>query len=154
MYPGRDIEKDVRDETSGHFKRLLTSCLQANRQEELPVDREKARKEAEELHAAGEKKWGTDESKFNHILAMRSYDQLLATFEEYRKVSSYDIVKTIEHEMSGDLKGAFYVRERDEDGRICGAGESGRSGGKVGHFFVLIAMFRLPSNLLRNDRRW
>lgn len=109
LYPGRDLEKDVRDETSGHFKRLLTSCLTANRQENEPVDREKARKEAEELHAAGEKKWGTDESKFNHILAMRSYDQLLAIFEEYRKVSSYDIVRTIEHEMSGDVKGAFYA---------------------------------------------
>lgn len=109
LYPGRDIEKDVRDETSGHFKRLLTSCLTANRQEDVPVDREKARQEAADLHAAGEKKWGTDESKFNHILAMRSFDQLMATFEEYRKVSSYDIVRTIEHEMSGDVKGAFYA---------------------------------------------
>ena len=26
-----------------------------------------------------------------------------ATFEEYRKVSQYDIVRSIEHEMSGDL---------------------------------------------------
>jgi annexin A7/11 len=71
------------------------------------VDQEKARKEAEELHKAGEKRWGTDESKFNHILALRSIPQLRATFAEYRKISSYDIVRSIEHEMSGDLKNAF-----------------------------------------------
>jgi annexin A7/11 len=38
---------------------------------------------------------------------LRSFPQLRATFEEYRKISSYDIVRTIEHEMSGDLKAAM-----------------------------------------------
>ena len=51
------------------------------------MDLAKAKKEAQELYAAGEKKWGTDESKFNHILATRSYPQLLATFDEYTKVA-------------------------------------------------------------------
>lgn len=38
---------------------------------------------------------------------LRSYPQLRATFKEYRTISDYDITKTIEHEMSGDLKDAF-----------------------------------------------
>ena len=50
------------------------------------MDMAKATKEAGELYAAGEKQWGTDESKFNHILATRSYPQLRATFDEYIKV--------------------------------------------------------------------
>ena len=50
------------------------------------MDMAKATREAGELYAAGEKKLGTDESKFNHILATRSFPQLRATFDEYIKV--------------------------------------------------------------------
>ena len=103
----RDLEKDLVSETSGHFKRLLVSCVQGNRDESTEVDMAKAKREAEELYKAGEKRWGTDESKFNQVIALRSYPQLRATFNEYRKISSYDIVRSIEHEMSGDLKEAF-----------------------------------------------
>ena len=60
----RDLEKDVRDDTSSHFQRLLVSLLQGNRDESRTFDRNKARKDAEELLAAGEKKTGTDESKY------------------------------------------------------------------------------------------
>ena len=48
----------------------------------------KARREAQELYQAGEKKWGTDESKFNQVIALRSFPQLRATFDEYIKVRS------------------------------------------------------------------
>ena len=36
---------------------------------------------------AGEKKWGTDESRFNVVLASRNFKQLNATFNEYIKVT-------------------------------------------------------------------
>ena len=51
------------------------------------MDMEMARREAQELYQAGEQKWGTDESKFNQIIAVRSFPQLRATFDEYVKVS-------------------------------------------------------------------
>ncbi len=71
---------------------------------------EKAHREAEELYKAGEKTWFyADDSKFNQILATRSIAQLRATFAEYRKISSYDIVRSIEHEFSGELQKAFKV---------------------------------------------
>merc|ERR1712146_545763 len=63
--------------------------------------------EAGDLYKAGEKKWGTDTSVFNHICAMRSYEQLKATFAAYRAVSEYDLVRSIEHEMFGKSKEAF-----------------------------------------------
>ena len=52
------------------------------------MDQAKAEKEANELYQAGEKKMGTDESTFNRILAVRSYVQLRATFNEYIKVKA------------------------------------------------------------------
>ncbi|CAI7994736.1 Annexin A7 [Geodia barretti] len=104
---GRNLEKDVVSETSGHFKRLLVSMCQGAREENTTPDMAKATREAQELYSAGEKKLGTDESKFNHILATRSYPQLLATFSEYTKISQRDILNSIEREMSGDLKSGF-----------------------------------------------
>ena len=61
--------------------------MQGARDESSSVDHEKAKREAQELYEAGEKHWGTDESKFNFIIASRSLPQLKATFEEYAKVS-------------------------------------------------------------------
>eukprot|EP00058_Branchiostoma_floridae_P024868 XP_002610358.1 hypothetical protein BRAFLDRAFT_120055 [Branchiostoma floridae] len=100
----RDLEKDVVGDTSGHFKRLLVSMTTANRDEVKEVDLEKAKKEAKELYKAGEKKWGTDESEFNRILACRSFPQLKATFDEYIKVSQRDIMGTIDREFSGHVR--------------------------------------------------
>ena len=85
----RNLEKDIVSETSGHFKRLLVSMCQASREENAAVDMAKAKSEAQQLYQAGEKKWGTDESKFNQIIAVRSYPQLRATFDEYVKVGGF-----------------------------------------------------------------
>ncbi|XP_060580366.1 annexin A6-like [Ruditapes philippinarum] len=99
----RDLEKDIISDTSGHFKKLLVSLLQASRSDSKEVDRNKANQDAKELYQAGEKKWGTDESKFNTILVTRSYPQLRATFEEYQKISKKDIEGALKSEMSGDI---------------------------------------------------
>lgn len=106
-YYQRDLEKDCVSETSGHFKRLLVSMCQANRDTSETVDIEKAKKEAQDLFQAGEKKWGTDESRFNVVLASRSYPQLRATLDEYVKISQRDLINSIDREMSGDLKAGF-----------------------------------------------
>ena len=55
------------------------------------------------LYSAGEGKWGTDESQFNKILATRSFPQLRATFEEYKKISKKDIEEVLKSEFSGDI---------------------------------------------------
>ncbi|KAG5450042.1 Annexin A11 [Clonorchis sinensis] len=103
MYPGRNLEKDVASETSGHFRRMLISLLQANRDESKTVDQAVARRDAEELYRAGEKRLGTDESTFNKILASRSFPHLRAVFDEYSKVSRKDIEQALKSEMSADL---------------------------------------------------
>ena len=98
-----ELEKDVVGDTSGDFRRLLISLLQAKRSDSAEFDRDKVRQDARALFEAGEGKWGTDESKFNVILVWRSYAQLRAIFEEYRKISKKDIEQVLKSELSGDL---------------------------------------------------
>ncbi|XP_071808999.1 annexin A4-like [Asterias amurensis] len=103
------MEKDCIGDTSGHFKRLLVSMCQGNRDEGNTVDLAKAKDDANKLYQAGEKKWGTDESVFNMILAVRNFAQLRATFDEYTKISQRDIMNSIDREMSGFIKKGMSV---------------------------------------------
>ena len=59
---GKDMEKDVVDDTSGHFRRLLVAQIQGGRDESKTFDRTAAQDDAQALFKAGEGKWGTDES--------------------------------------------------------------------------------------------
>jgi len=102
----RDLIKDIVSETSGDFKRILVS-LAGGEREVKPVDQSLAEKDAQALYNAGEGKWGTDEGTFNQIFATRSFPQLRATFEAYKKQRGQDMAKVIEKEMSGDLRRAF-----------------------------------------------
>lgn len=102
MY-GRKLEDDIISETSGHFRKLLVSMSVGGRQENQPVDINKAKTDAQRLYQAGEKRWGTDENTFNMILASQSYEQCRAVFDEYGRISKHDIEQAIKNEMSGDL---------------------------------------------------
>ena len=63
-----------------------------------------AEQDATKLYDAGEqKKFGTDESRFNVILVSRSYAHLRAVFEAYKKIAGKDIEDSLKSEMSGDL---------------------------------------------------
>lgn len=66
-------------------------CTQGAREENTAVDQAKAQTEAQALYQAGEKKWGTDESKFNQIIVVRSFPQLRATFDHYVRVSNLKV---------------------------------------------------------------
>ena len=67
----KDLEKDIIGDTSGHFKRILVSLVQANRSDSKEVDRNKAKQDAKALLEAGEKKWGTDESRWIYVCLHR-----------------------------------------------------------------------------------
>uniref|UniRef100_A0A3Q2FXS2 Annexin n=1 Tax=Cyprinodon variegatus TaxID=28743 RepID=A0A3Q2FXS2_CYPVA len=90
----KSLEDSIKSDTSGHFRRLLISLAQGNRDERENVDVSLAKQDAQALYAAGENKLGTDESKFNAILCARS-----RCFMNTR-----DIESSISREMSGDLE--------------------------------------------------
>jgi len=100
----RDLEKDLVDETSGHFKKLLVSLCNGCRDESSSPDRDLAKQNAEALHQAGAKKWGTDEAVFNRVMCSLSHAQLRLVFEEYEALAGKPIEKAIQSEMSGSVE--------------------------------------------------
>ncbi|GAA6110657.1 annexin A11a isoform X1 [Tachysurus ichikawai] len=103
----KSLEDAISGDTSGHFRRLLISLAQGNRDERETVDISLAKQDAQTLYQAGENKLGTDESKFNAILCARSKSHLRAVFQEYQHMCGRSIEKSIEREMSGDLEGGM-----------------------------------------------
>uniref|UniRef100_A0A671RJP2 Annexin n=1 Tax=Sinocyclocheilus anshuiensis TaxID=1608454 RepID=A0A671RJP2_9TELE len=101
---GKSLEDAISSDTSGHFRRLLVSLSQGNRDEKETVDISLAKQEAQKLHAAGENKVGTDESQFNAILCARSKPHLRQVFHEYQQMCGKDIEKSICSEMSGNVE--------------------------------------------------
>jgi len=100
----RDLVKDLQNETSGYFKRLMFSLAQASRDGDNQLSEDMAKKDAEALLEGGEKSWGTDESRFNVILASRSFQHLNLTFKKYHVLSGKSIEDSIKSEMSGDIQ--------------------------------------------------
>ncbi|VDI14373.1 annexin A7/11, partial [Mytilus galloprovincialis] len=125
------IDKDIENDCSGDFKRLLVSAAQGNRShisedklknavEEIMSDGtptgmfevnfdklcdiKRAKADAKNLFKAGEDRWGTDEETFVRIFACRDYYQLRATYNEYVKITQRDIENSVSRETSGDFE--------------------------------------------------
>jgi hypothetical protein len=125
----KKVEDDVKSDTSGHYRKLLVILLNGTRVETSEVIVENVQRDVDDLIAAGVKKWGTDESKFNVILGTRRYDPALFSaqtynsmvltvdyslcgfsfahlrrlLEEYKRTSGKTMEDTIKSEMSGNL---------------------------------------------------
>ncbi|XP_054584002.1 annexin A3 isoform X2 [Eptesicus fuscus] len=72
----KSLGDDISSETSGDFRKALLTLADGRRDESLKVDEQLAKKDAQILYNAGEKKWGTDEDAFTEILCLRSFPQL------------------------------------------------------------------------------
>ncbi|KAA3672119.1 annexin A7/11, partial [Paragonimus westermani] len=112
LFRGRDLEKDLINETHGHFKRILVSLVQANRDENPHVDFNAVQADARALYDAGEKQLGTDESVFNRILVSKSEAHVRAVLDAYSGVGKKDIEEALKSEMHGDLLRSFLAITR------------------------------------------
>lgn len=101
------IEKDIRGDFSGDLKKLLLAVLAGNRDDLGHVhDRSEIDRVAQELYAAGEKRWGTNESVFIKYLTSKPPSFLEAVSDCYASKFGHDLVWVINKEFSGDLKEA------------------------------------------------
>ena len=103
----RDLEKDVKSETSGTLRHLLISLLQCNRSTNVNPDPAMCAKVAKEIYDAGEAKLGTDESVFNKYFCMLSPQELAEVSKEYHKITGHTIIDAIKSEYSEDCEKAL-----------------------------------------------
>ncbi|XP_059184746.1 annexin A3-like, partial [Centropristis striata] len=98
----KKLTLDLKGEVSGDYGDALLILAEGER--ETTLDEDQAKEDAKTLYEAGEKKWGTDESKFIEILCQRSIPQLRRTLVEYKKISGKTLQESIQGEISGDLE--------------------------------------------------
>lgn len=99
---GHELAKDIIGDTSGTFKALLLDLLEANRDETFRTDPLQAKKDADALYKAGEKKLGTDEAVFIKIMANQNFSQLRLVFDEYERLTKHTMEQAVKAEFSGD----------------------------------------------------
>jgi len=103
----RDLEKDVKSETSGTLRKLLVALLQCSRSTNTQPNPEQCKAIAEEIYKAGEAKLGTDESVFNKYFCSLSPIELAHVARAYHQITGHTILEAIDKEFSGDSKKAL-----------------------------------------------
>jgi annexin A7/11 len=103
----RDLEADVKSETSGTLRKLLIALLQCSRSVNTNPNQAQCAQIAQEIYQAGEKKLGTDESVFNKYFCTLSPYELAAVSREYHKLTGHTILQAIDKEFHGDSKKAL-----------------------------------------------
>uniref|UniRef100_A0A4X1TSN0 Annexin n=1 Tax=Sus scrofa TaxID=9823 RepID=A0A4X1TSN0_PIG len=101
----KSLEDALSSDTSGHFKRILISLATGNR-EEGGEDRTRAQEDAKEIADTSSGDKTSLETRFMTILCTRSYQHLRRVFQEFVKMTNYDVEHTIK-EMSGDVRDVF-----------------------------------------------
>ena len=79
MY-NKELENEIKGDTSGDFRKVLVALLTANRPTGNLVDITQADVDAQNLINAGVKKLGTDESRFIVILCSRRFVGLVVRY--------------------------------------------------------------------------
>ena len=103
MY-SKPLEKDVKSDTSGNFRRLLVALMQGQRPETTDVNVKEVKQDVQALIDAGPAKFGTDESTFNALFCDRSDSQLRAIFDEFNKRTGKSIGKNFKMNLFFFLK--------------------------------------------------
>lgn len=104
IFPGRTLEKDISGDTSGHYKQLLLSLIEADRSQNTSPDRKECEEWAKSLYEAGEKRWGTDEKVFTELFTKKSNQEFGMIAQFYHKITGHSLLQAIDSEFSFDSK--------------------------------------------------
>ena len=101
---GNSLEAWVKGDTSGNFRKLLISLIQANRSMNTVPDPQLCQSDAQALYQAGEGRWGTDEATFFRIFTQRSAAEMNLIYNCYQKIKGRTLYHAIVKDFSGDNK--------------------------------------------------
>ncbi|VDN11458.1 unnamed protein product [Dibothriocephalus latus] len=101
----RNLELDVKHDTTRDFEKVLIALLQGKRG--VDVDEATIRADCEELYKGGEAKLGTDEATFTRILVTRSWKDIVKINEHYNAAVGHDLITAIGKETSSDYRNAL-----------------------------------------------
>jgi hypothetical protein len=104
MYPGRNLIKDVEGDTSGNFRKILKSLLNANRHPDAYPNLEECKNCAKRLYEAGEKILGTNEDVFTQIFTEKSPSEFICIAQLYHKLTKHTLLQAVQNEFSFDSK--------------------------------------------------
>uniref|UniRef100_A0A7N6BHS6 Annexin n=1 Tax=Anabas testudineus TaxID=64144 RepID=A0A7N6BHS6_ANATE len=105
VYFKKELEEDIKSDTSGDFRAALLALCKASRTE--GVSEQLVDSDARALYQAGEARKGTDCSVFIEIFTTRSAAHLRKVFDRYSKYSKVDMAKAIDLELKGDIEKCF-----------------------------------------------
>ena len=105
MFPGHNLLKDVEDDTSGNFRKILMSLIDAKRSMNNKIlDYGECEKCAKSLYEAGEKRIGTDEDTFTRIFTEKSPHEFTVIAQIYYKLTKHTLLQAVEKEFHGNSK--------------------------------------------------
>ncbi|VDM17495.1 unnamed protein product [Hydatigera taeniaeformis] len=123
---GESLEDAIKGDTSGSYREALLLALTGQADEPQAMQLKSltpstlsqvvnlglAEADAKELHACGEGRPGTAESRFMRPIINRSFLQINATNEAYIRAYGHPLIEAIKRETSGDLEDFLVTRVR------------------------------------------
>lgn len=105
MYPGRSLEKDIKGDTSGDFRKLLLALLEGKRSTNLILpDEEECIDCVKKLYNSIKRKKKEDIEVLIKIFTEKSKIELLNIAQAFSSLTQKNLLDKLEKEFSGDLK--------------------------------------------------
>ncbi|KAI9138442.1 hypothetical protein BKA69DRAFT_1091793, partial [Paraphysoderma sedebokerense] len=109
------MDKDIRSDVGGDFRKVLVDLLDCNRNENPNVDFNAAKEQAKTLYKKGEGKIGTDDEYFINFFTNQSPQFIAAVDKAYRDAYQRNLVQAIDSETSGVYGNALKALAKPKD---------------------------------------